>query len=127
MTESTRKLSNLKIQWTKTLYQNNFKYIAFFLHFQGLKIFGARENNVKFRKITPYTLNFQNFNHVLTILEKFEIHFLGLPWEICFGVITSWALEKCKNVIFFKLFCYKVFVHWKLKLLNFLVDSVLIF
>ena len=55
MTESTRKLSNLKIQWTKTLYQNNFKYIAFFLHFQGLKIFGARENNVKFRKITPYT------------------------------------------------------------------------
>ena len=44
MTESTRKLSNLQIQWTKTLYQNNFKYIAFFLHFQGLKIFGAREN-----------------------------------------------------------------------------------
>ena len=27
--------------------------------------------------------------------------------------------------IFFKLFWYKVFVHWKLKLLNFLVDSVL--
>ena len=30
-----------------------------------------------------------------------------------------------KNAIFFKLFWYKVFVHWKLKLLNFLVDSVL--
>ena len=32
-----------------------------------------------------------------------------------------------KNAIFFKLFWYKVFVHWKLKLLNFLVDSVLSF
>ena len=30
-----------------------------------------------------------------------------------------------KNVIFFKLFWYKVFVHWKLKSLNVLVDSVL--
>ena len=45
--------------------------------------------NVKFRKITPYTLNFHNFNRVLTILEKFEIYFLGLPREICFGVITD--------------------------------------
>ena len=32
-----------------------------------------------------------------------------------------------KNAIFFKLFWYKVFVHWKLKLLNFLVDSVLLY
>ena len=31
-----------------------------------------------------------------------------------------------KNAIFFKLFWYEVFVHWKLKLLNILVDSVLI-
>ena len=56
MTESTRKLSNLKIQWTKTLYQNNFKYIAFFFYiFQGLKIFGARENE---RQISQnYTLH----------------------------------------------------------------------
>ena len=45
--------------------------------------------NVKFIKITPYTLNLQNFNWVLTILEKFEIHFLGLPREIFFGVITD--------------------------------------
>ena len=30
-----------------------------------------------------------------------------------------------KNAIFFKLFWYKVFVHWKLKLLNFLMNSVL--
>ena len=30
-----------------------------------------------------------------------------------------------KNAIPFKLFLYKNFVHWKLKLLNFLMDSVL--
>ena len=30
------------------------------------------------------------------------------------------------NAICFKLFWYKVFVHWKLKLINFLVDSILI-
>ena len=45
--------------------------------------------NVKFRKITPCKLKFKNFNRVLTILEKFEVHFLGLPREICFGFITD--------------------------------------
>ena len=54
---------------------------------------------------------------------------LRLPWEIFFGVTTD-DFKPFKNVkknaIFFKLFWYKVFVHWKLKLLNFLVDSVLI-
>ena len=29
-TESVRKLSNINFQWTKTLYQNNLKHIAFF-------------------------------------------------------------------------------------------------
>ena len=43
--------------------------------------------------------------------------------------ITSLALEKCKkrmHAIFFKLFWYKILVYWKLKLLNFLMDSILI-
>ena len=41
-------------------------------------------------------------------------------------IITSIALEKCKkNAIWLKIFWYKVFVHWKSKLLNFLMDSVL--
>ena len=31
--ESTRKLSNFNFQWTKTLYQNNLKNIAFFFTF----------------------------------------------------------------------------------------------
>ena len=38
-TESTRKLNNFDFQWTKTLYQNNLKHIAFFFYiFQGLKM-----------------------------------------------------------------------------------------
>ena len=32
-TESTRRLNNFDFQWTKTLYQNNLKHIAFFLTF----------------------------------------------------------------------------------------------
>ena len=31
--ESTRKLSKLNFQWTKTLYQNNLRNIAFFFTF----------------------------------------------------------------------------------------------
>ena len=64
--ESIRKLSNF--QWTKTLYQNNLKNIAFFFYiFQGLKMklgiySNTKENfwwepekmNVKFHKITSY-------------------------------------------------------------------------
>ena len=45
--------------------------------------------NVKFHTITPYTLNFQNFTCVFTILEKFDIRFLGLPREISLGDMTD--------------------------------------
>ena len=38
--------------------------------------------NVKFHKIASYTLDFQKFTCVFTILVKFDIHFLGLAWEI---------------------------------------------
>ena len=54
------------------------------------------------------------------------MYFLGLPWEIFFGVIThnlitSIAPEKCKkecNMLLI-LFCYKFFVHWKIKITQF--------
>ena len=42
--------------------------------------------NVKFHKVTSYTRNFQNFTYVITILVKLDIHFIGLPWEILFGI-----------------------------------------
>ena len=45
---------------------------------------------VKFHKITSFTWNFQKFTGVVTtIIVKFGIHFLGLPWEIFFGVNTD--------------------------------------
>ena len=118
-TESTKKLSNLNFQWTKTLYQNNLKHIAFFFtFFKGYKdviivicnnskeifLWELEKMNVKFHKITPsYSCDFQNFNRVFTILLKVDIHFLGLPWEVFFVVInyrwliTSLGLEKCKK------------------------------
>ena len=47
-TESTRKLSICNFQWTKTLYQNNLKNIAFcFYSFQGLKMSLVICNNTK--------------------------------------------------------------------------------
>ena len=64
---------------------------------------------------------------------KFDISFLGLTQEIFFGVITdNWLHLKPlksvkKNAILFKPFWDKVFVHWKLQLLNFLMDFVLMF
>ena len=63
---------------------------------------------------------------------KFDIHFLGLPWGIFFGVITDdylhlKALKTVKkNAIFFISFWYKVYVLWEVKLFIFPVDSVLI-
>ena len=45
--------------------------------------------NVKFHKITSFTWNFQKFTCIVTVLVKFGIHFLGLPWKIIFGVITD--------------------------------------
>ena len=45
--------------------------------------------NVKFQKNYIFLMNFQKFTFVFTILVKFDIYFLGLPWEIFFGVITK--------------------------------------
>ena len=76
--------------------------------------------NVKFHKITSYPWNFQN-----TILVKFDILFLRLPWEIFFGVITEdWLhLKPLKNVkrnaIFFKLFPVQGFCPLKIKITQF--------
>ena len=50
------------------------------LYYQKKKFLWEPEKmNVKFHKVTSYTGNFQNFTYVITILVKFDIHFLGLP------------------------------------------------
>ena len=116
--KSTRKLSNFYFQWGKTLYQNNLTNIAFFFtFFKGLRC------NKKSSVVTPKKIShgrqrkwMSNFTRyviaqVLKILKiscvkcynsvKFDIHFLGLPWEIFFGVTTDdllLNLKPLKNV-----------------------------
>ena len=84
---------------------------------------GAQENECQI---------FQNFKCVITILVKFDIHnsrtsMRNFLWCYYRWFITSSALEKCKkrmqNCLNYSVFFF--FVHWKLKSLNFLVDSVL--
>ena len=49
----------------------------------------AKKKTNKWQISQNYVWNFQNFTRVFTILVKFDIHFLGLPWEIFFTVITD--------------------------------------
>ena len=51
-TESIRKLSNFNFQWTKILYQNNLKHIAFFFTF--FESYGCNLLSV----ITPKTISY---------------------------------------------------------------------
>ena len=91
MTESNRKLSNFNSPWTKTLYQNNIKNIAFYI-FQGLKRYlvickdtkdyfsrEAKKMNVKFHKNCENTGKILKISCVRCHFVKFDIHFLGLP------------------------------------------------
>ena len=97
------------------------------LEFQSLKMSKSR-----FHKNCDYTGKILKLLCERCNFVKFDIHFLGLPWEIFLGVTTDNLLHlQClknvrKSAICFKLFWYKIFVHWKLKLLNVLVNSVLI-
>ena len=144
-TESTRTLNNFDFQRTKTLYHNNLKHIAFFLSF--FKGYWCKKSSVVTRKKNSHgrprkwMSNFTELHPVHMQFSEFYLcnhnyceiwhSFSQLPWEIFFGVPTDDLLHLKplknvkKNAIFFKLFWYKVFVLWKLKLLNFLMDSVL--
>ena len=65
---------------------------------------------MNFTKITSYSWNFQNFTRVLTILVKFDIHFLGIPWAILKAsiIINATCIGFCSLVI---LFCFE-FMLW---------------
>ena len=78
-------------------------------------------------KFSEFYLCFHNRNEIWHSFSRAPIR--NFLWCYYRYLITSLTLEKCKknNAVFFKLFWYKAFVHCKLKLLNFLVDSVLIF
>ena len=70
---------------------------------------GARENKLQKRHKYLWMKSYA-WQFYLCFLNSYEI----------------WTKSVKKNVIWLKIFFYKVFVHWKLKLLNFLIDSPLI-
>ena len=94
MMKFTRKLSNFNFQWTKTLYQNNFKHSAFFFTlFKGYKCDKLYEITPKKRTLLePEKTNFKtaqiSHNEILLMMilpdcvfsipVKFEMYFLGL-------------------------------------------------
>ena len=84
--------------------------------------------NVKFHKNCENTGKILKISCVPSVsLWNLTFIFSGSHTKYCRWLITSLALENVKkNAILYKLFWYKVFVHWKLKLLNFLVNSALI-
>ena len=83
----------------------------------------------KFHKMKSYAWQF--FLSFLKSCEIWNLFFRvsisNCLWRYYRWLIISIALEKCtKKVIWPKIFQFKVFVHWKLKLLSFLMDSALI-
>ena len=92
-TKFIRKLSNFNFPWTKTLYQNNFKHIAFFFTlFKGYKCNKLYEITRKKRfSLEPEKTNFKTFkfwlNEILlmTILDHFtRVFSIPVKFEICF-------------------------------------------
>ena len=99
-TESITKLNNFTFQWTKALYQNNLKHIAFFFtFFEGYKcnklyeiikkkngFYGSSRNQAsKASNFTKWNPTHDNFTCVFSISVKFDIYFLGLQSKIVFG------------------------------------------
>ena len=78
------------------------------------------ENTGKILKISFVSCNFVKFISPSS-QKKFSLVLLQMTNYIL-SDLTMYNVEK--NEICFKLFWYKVFIHRKSKLLNFLVDSV---
>ena len=50
----------------------------------------AQENKCQISQNDILPMKFSDyFTCVFTILVKYDIYFLGLPWEIVFGIITD--------------------------------------
>ena len=68
-TESIAKLNNFTFQWTKALYQNNLKHIAFFFTlFKGYKCHKQTSKVSNFTKLRSYAWQFY-----LCFLSSYEI------------------------------------------------------
>ena len=109
--------------------------------FSSLCKTALQNNQRKKQKQRPQMSNFTKW-HLTHEIVRILTAFSRFLWNLTFifsgshnkfslvllqiTISTSTALKNVKKkiAIFFKLFWYKVFVHWKLKLLSFLVDSV---
>ena len=86
--------------------------------------FQISQNYILHMKFSEFYLCYHNSCEIWHSLifsdshEKFSLLLLQITYKN--------VKFKKKNAMFFNIFWYKVFVHWKLELLNFLVDSVLI-
>ena len=93
----------------------------------------SEKMNVKFHKNCENTGKIRKIPCVRCNFVKFDINSRApiRNFLCCYHrwLIASLARKNVKkNAIFFKLFWYKVFLYWKLKLLHFpMVDSVLMF
>ena len=70
---------------------------------------GAWESECQISQNYILQMKVLEFTCIITILVKFDVYFLGLPWEIFFGVTTDHLLHLKplknvkKNAILFKL------------------------
>ena len=86
---------------------------------------GAQENECQISqnyifhvKISEFYLCFHNSCEIWHSLSQTPMR--NFTWCYYRWLITSLGLKKCKkNAIFFKLFWYKVFIHWELKITQF--------
>ena len=84
------------------------------------------QNDILHMKFSELYLFFSQFLWNLTFIfsgyhEKFSLVLLQMTNYI----YSTWKMQK-RMQYGLNLFWYRVFVHWKLKLLNFLMDSMLI-
>ena len=132
-------MGNFNFQWTEKPCTRIFllNHIAFFFTlFKGYKntnitprkrfLWEPAKINVKFHRNWENTHagEIVKVRFLLVKFEGFQVYFLGLSWKpflrsYFVKLITLIALEKCKKegAMWLKLFWYKVFVPWKLKLL----------
>ena len=86
-TKSTRKLSNFKSQWTKTLCQNNLKYYILAYIFEGLKMLLAICNNTK--KISYGSSR----NEIYQISQNYILHMKFSKFYLC--------IQNCSEILAF--------------------------
>ena len=134
--ESIRKLSNFNFQWTKTFCQDDLNDVAFcFVFLRAIEwcnyvitpierniLWEFEQINVKFHQVTSYVTFsefYLRFHNSCEIWRLFSGDPMRNNLSLVLLQITNYICKPLRNVeknahVLFKLFQYKVFVHWKL-------------